>query len=295
MGPDIPAFCPRPQPYLNNNATTPVVTLMDNLGCKNVFMASDVDASYGKQVFQQILLMGYDFPGKRLAVLHGPYDWEIGNTEGMREAAQSKGWQVVLNEEVPYGTNQWAGTLSKLRGSNPDLVVIEMLDPVPVSTFLDQLRKSPLHGSLIYAGYALSTPALTDLVAQGGLDGVLGMTLSAQRPDNKGAAFIAKWHTAYGEDPPFSIAAQVYDEVMLWADAVKRAGSATDYLAVDKALGQSDYAGITGTIKFNSHFYVTADDATQPPQLLQVQGGKVKPLMVGSQKTGDFVKPAWLN
>jgi branched-chain amino acid transport system substrate-binding protein len=295
MGPDIPAFCPHAQPYLNNNATTPVVDLAEKMGCKNIFMASDVDQSYGRQLFEQMLHMGYDFPGKRIAILHGPYDWEVGSTEGIRQAAEAAGWQVTLNEEVPYGTTQWAGAFAKLRAGKPDLVIVEILDPAPLSTFLDQMRKAPLKGSILYAGYTLSTPAMTGLVAKGGLDGLLGMTLSAQQPNAKGDAFVAKWRAAYGEDPPFSIASQVYDEVMLWADAVKRAGTATDYPAVIKALGTSDFVGLTGTIKFNSRFYVTAGDATQPPQLLQAQGGKMKALMIGSRKAADFVKPVWLN
>lgn len=295
MGPDIPAFCGHGQPYLNNNATTPVVELTKKLGCKNVFMASDVDASYGRQLFEQILHVGYDFPGKRIAILHGPYDWEVGSTDAVRAAAEAAGWHVTLNEEVPYGTNQWAGILSKLRSGKPDLVIFEMLDPASLSTFLSQMHKSPLKGSLIYAGYVLGTPALSELVSNGGLDGLLGMTLSAQQPNDKGAAFAARWRAAYGEDPPLSIAAQVYDEVMLWADAVKRAGSATNYAAVTHALEQSDYQGVTGTIKFNSRDYVTAGDATQPPQLLQAQGGKMKQLMIGSRKVAAFIRPAWLN
>jgi len=295
MGPDIPAFCGHAQPYLNNNATTAVVELTKRLGCKNIFMASDVDASYGRQLFDQMLHMGYDFPGKRIAVLHGPYDWEVGSTDAIRRAAETAGWHVTLNEEVPYGTNQWAGILSKLRSGKPDLVIFEMLDPVSLSTFLGQMRKAPLKGSLIYAGYELGTPALSELVAKGGLDGLLGMTLSAQQPNDKGAAFAARWRAAYGEDPPLSIAAQVYDEVMLWADAVKRTGSATNYAAVSQALQHSDYKGVTGTIKFNSQYYVQASDATQPPQLLQAQSGKMKQLMIGSRTVAAFVKPAWLN
>ena len=109
------------------------------------------------------------------------------------------------------------------------------------------------------------------------------------------AAFAARWRAAYGEDPPLSIAAQVYDEVMLWADAVKRTGSATNYAAVSQALQHSDYKGVTGTIKFNSQYYVQASDATQPPQLLQAQSGKMKQLMIGSRTVAAFVKPAWLN
>ena len=294
MGPDIPAFCAHEQPYLNNNATSAVVEMAQRQKCDNIFMAADVDQNYGKQVFSQLASMGYEFAGKKIAVLYGPYDWEVGFTGGIRESAEADGWKVALNEEVPYGTSQWAGTLNKLRMLKPDLIVLDMLDPSSVATFLDQFRKNPLKDSVVFAGYSLSTPALSLLVAQGGLDGVLGMTLSAQRPGEVGEAFSKAWQQAYGDQAPLSIGAQVYDEVMVWADAVKRAGSATDYKAVKQALKASDYAGVTGRLSFNEQYYITGGDDTQPVQLLQAQNGQVVPLMIGSQKVSEFVKPAWL-
>lgn len=294
MGPDIPAFCKHPQPYLNNNATTYVVEMAERMGCDNIFMAADVERSYGRQVFTQLQALGHEFKGKRVAVLYGPYDWEVGFTGGIREAAEAAGWKVTLNEEVPYGTSQWAGTLNKLRMQKPDLVVLDMLDPASVATFLEQMRRQPLKGSLVFAGYSLATPALADVVAKGGLDGVLGMTLSAQRPGTEGEAFDAAWQKAYGQPAPLSIAAQVYDEVMAWAAAVGRAGSATDYAAVKRELAAAAHVGVTGTLSFNAQRFVPSSDATQPVQLLQAQGGAVKPVMVGSQMVNPFVVPAWL-
>ncbi|MBF2982572.1 hypothetical protein HKT50_31040, partial [Pseudomonas aeruginosa] len=52
--------------------------------------------------------------------------------------------------------------------------------------------------------------------------------------------------------------------------------------------------GVTGTLRFNERRYVPASDATQPVQLLQAQGGVVKPVMVGSQSVNPFVAPTWL-
>ncbi|HIE4157978.1 TPA: ABC transporter substrate-binding protein [Pseudomonas aeruginosa] len=294
MGPDIPAFCKHPQPYLNNNATTYVVEMAESMGCDNVFMAADVERSYGRQVFAQLEALGHSFQGKRIAVLYGPYDWEVGFTGGIREAAEASGWSVTLNEEVPYGTSQWAGTLNKLRAQKPDLVVLDMLDPASVATFLDQMRRQPLKGSLVFAGYSLATPALAEVVAKGGLDGVLGMTLSAQRSGAEGEAFEAAWQKTYGEPAPLSIGVQVYDEVMAWAAAVQSAGSATDYAQVKAALAGNAHVGVTGTLRFNERRYVPASDATQPVQLLQAQGGVVKPVMVGSQSVNPFVAPTWL-
>lgn len=295
MGPDIPAFCSAKVPYLNNNATTQVVELTKKLGCNNIFMAADVDATYGKQTFAQLKQIGLPIENKTIAILHGPYDWEVNNTRGLKAAAEADGWKVVMDEEVPYGMNQWGGLFLKLRSSKPQFIAIETLDPSSVITFLDQFKRTPLSGSVVYAGYVLSTNGVVDLVKQGGLDGVLGMTLAAQRPgDAKGEKFEKDWMTEYHEAVPLSTAGTVYDEAMAWAEAANIAKDAHNYDAVKKALEGISYAGVTGTIKFNPDRYVPTGDDTQPPMLLQVQKGVIRILMVGSKKTAEFQKPAWL-
>ena len=120
------------------------------------------------------------------------------------------------------------------------------------------------------------------------------MTLSAQRPDDKGRAFAEKWRQKYNEEPPLSVAAQIYDEVMLWAAAVNKAGSATDYNAIAGALRDNPYDGITGVVKFNDQQYVTSSDETVPTQLLQVQGDGVKQVMIGTKKNVAFQTPPWI-
>src|SRR5262249_25684051 len=133
-----------------------------------------------------------------------------------------------------------------------------------------------------------------EIAKTGAADGVLGMTLSAQRPDDKGRAFADKWKQKYNEEPPFSVAAQIYDEVMLWAAAVKKAGSATDYKAIAEALRNDPFDGVTGVIKFNDQQYVTSSDDTVPTQLLQVQGNEVKQVAIGTKKNVDFKSPPWI-
>lgn len=294
MGPDIPAFCNRDQPYLNNNATSAVVDLTMRLGCTNIFMAADVDQSYGRATFEQIMALGLDFSEQRVAILHGPYDWEVGFTDSVEHEATSVGWSVVLKEEVPYDTTQWSATMQKLRMGQPDLIIFESLDPVSASTFLEQFRRAPINGAAVYAGYLMSTPALESMIAAGDLNGVLGMTLSAHRPGEEGEAFADLWRAKFDEEPPFSIAAQVFDEVKLWADAATRAGDATDFARVKEELANSSFEGLTGVLTFNEQFFVPVGDATQPSQLVQVIDGSVVRLMVGSEKVGEFVPPAWM-
>ncbi|WP_417722877.1 ABC transporter substrate-binding protein [Salipiger sp.] len=294
MGPDIPAFCNYPVPYINNNATTNVIGLRANLGCDNIFMGSDVDYSYLQATFEQILSLDHDFPSQTVAILHGPYDWELNAAEGVRDAAEAAGWEVVLEEEVPYDNRQWSGIIRRINEADPALVVFELLDTAGTSTFIDQFQQDPAENALLYAGYIFSTPAFQEIIADGGAQGVLGMTVSAHLPGERGDAFVEAWQAKYDAAPPFSIGAAIYDELMLWAEAVRRVGSVDDYEAINDAIRTMDYEGVTGTYRFNDDQYVSVSDDSLPSHLLQAQGDTHVQLFIGSEKNADFVAPAWL-
>lgn len=293
FGPDIPAFCPQGVPFMHNDAFTSVVEMMNSMQCSSIFNASDVESAYGRVTFEQIMKLGRDFPTKKLALIHGPYEWESGFTNAMAEAAKAQGWEVVVQEEVPYESVQWPGILSKIRAANPSIVHIEVLDTGLTNTFIQQYLENPVKGALLNAGYAASIPAFGEVIAKSNVDGVLGMTLSAQLPGPDGDAFAKKWRDAYNEDPPWSLAAQLYDEVNMWAAAVTKTGSASDHVTVVKALKEMSYKGLTGTLKFNERFMIPTSDESQPSFLFQVQDKQLKPLMIGTKKAGEFVEPSW--
>ena len=294
MGPDIPAFCPYDIPYIHNDATSNVVELRDQMNCTNIFMGSDLDVNYGKVAFRQILDLDHEFPNKRLAVIHGPYDWEFNNADGAEAAAKKDGWDVVMSEEAPYGTTQWGSILSKLRAADPSVIYFEILDPVAVSTFIDQFVDNPAKNALLYVGYTVSVPAFSEVVKSGKADGVLGMTLSAFQPNDRGTEFVERWTARFGEEPPLSIAAQIYDEVMLWAQAVESVGSAQDFKAVGMAIKASTYEGVTGKFQFTDNHVIPSNDDTIPAHLLQAGKTGIRQIMIGSEKMADFATPPWM-
>jgi branched-chain amino acid transport system substrate-binding protein len=293
MGPDIPAFCAYSVPYINNNATSNVVPLRDQMGCGNIFMGSDVDVSYGRSTFAQIAaLLPPDHP-KRIAIIHGPYDWELGAAQGFRESAKAAGWEVALDSEVPYDNRQWQGTLADVKAAKPGLVVFELLDTAGTSTFIDQFRLDPVPGAYLYAGYIFSTPAFTEIIANGGAESVIGMTVSSQLPGAKGDAFVKAWTGRYGSAPPFSIAAAIYDEFFLWTAAVEKGGNVNDHKAIAQAIRTMKYEGVTGRYIFNDQQYVNAADDTLPSHLIQAAGNQMHTLVIGSQKQTNLIAPPW--
>jgi ABC-type branched-subunit amino acid transport system substrate-binding protein len=294
MGPDIPAFCPYDVPYLHVDGPAYVVRLWTQMKCGNIFMFIDTAENFGGITFDLMMKMGHEFPNKNLAVIEGPFDWEFEMTGSAMEAAKAAGWEVVLWEKVDYGISEWGPILTKLHDANPSLIYSEFLDPAAVNALVDQFNTNPVKDALLYVGYNGAVPAFNEVVKRGIADGVLGMTPSAHRPDEKGRIFVEKWRNAYNEDPSLGIAAEIYDQVMFWAAAVEKVGSVDDYAAINEALRTMSFDGVTGVLKFNDEQYINSTDEVAPVQILQVQDSKVVPIMIGSKIVADFVKPAWM-
>ena len=292
MGPDIPAFCPYDQPYIHADATSNVVSMRNNMGCDNIFMATDFDRNYGKLSIDALMAAGHEFMNKNIAFIRGPIDWEINTPDGAAEAAEAAGWSVVMTEDVPWGTTEWSGILSRLRAKQPSLIYIELLDPAAIVALVEQLKADPMPGVILYTGYSLSIPAVDEIIASGSLDGVLGFTLSAHRPGEAGDNFNMLWKTEYGSDAPVGIAAQVYDQVFVWAKAVESAGDARDYEAIQSAIMSKPYEGLIGTLAFNEEQFIYAEENI-PVQLLQAQNGELKRIVIGSEKVGEMQLPNW--
>lgn len=295
MGPDIPAFCPYGIPYIHNDAVSSVIDLAERMDCGAIFNASDIDYNLGKIVFEQIVGSGHDFERQSLAIVHGDFEWDIRIAEGMREAAEEAGWDVVFIEEVPYDTVEWTGIQSQIRDANPSLIHLEALEPAVATTFISQFQTQPIEDALLSVGYIGATPGLDEVIQQGGAEGVLSFTLNAHLENTTGDAFVEKWQAAYGAQPPVSLAAAIYDMVNMWAQAVEAVGDPDDYAAVADTIRELNFEGIAGRYTFNERNYIDSGDDTQPAQLLQVQNNERVRVMVGTERVGDIQAPSWSN
>lgn len=294
MGPDIPAFCPYGIPYIHNDAVAGVIDLAERMRCNAIFNASDIDLNYGKTQFDMVLNTGYAFENNRLAIVHGDFEWDINNAKSMAEAAEAAGWEVVYLQEVPYDTVEWTGIQSQIRAAEPALIHLEALEPAVATTFLSQYKENPAGSALLNVGYIGATTGLDDVIGQGNAEGLLSFTLNAHQDNAAGNAFVERWETAYGFEPSVSLAAAVYDMVYMWAAAVEQVGDASDHSAVADAIRSMKYEGLVGTFAFNERNFIDNGSDTQPAQLFQVQNGERVRIVVGDQRVGDIVTPAWV-
>jgi hypothetical protein len=93
----------------------------------NMFQVFSVEANYGIRAYEGLSFFDkeYKYPNKKIAIIHGDLEWDLLYTDAVAEFAKNDGWEVVVNETVPYGTTDWGPILLKIRDTSGYL----LLDP----------------------------------------------------------------------------------------------------------------------------------------------------------------------
>ncbi|MGR4932651.1 ABC transporter substrate-binding protein [Bradyrhizobium sp. CAR08] len=235
-------------------------------------------------------------PNKKVALISSdnPYSKTIMN--GLKKSFEEAGWTVTSADLLPFGEiGDWRTFLAKVRQDNPAVIINTDYQTGNAAKFLTQFLEQPTD-SLIFIQYAPSVPEflkLTGKQATGVVYNLLGGSLVT--PKNPRAAEIVKKYTdKYGNEPG-SYGPVLYEEVMVYADALKKVGDPTKRLAIGKAIGETHKQIATGTLLFdrNTHLAVQGDNAL-PIQFFQIWDGKRVLFYPQEYAAGEFRMPPWM-
>jgi branched-chain amino acid transport system substrate-binding protein len=160
---------------------------------------------------------------------------------------------VVLKADYagPAGAVDLSAQIAALQALNPfpDVLYIAA-QPDDVATIVSQFRQAGIARPII-GGDSYDTVSLLQL---GDLaDDVYYSThalLVADSPDANVRHFVADYQAAYGHVPENAFAGLGYDTVMLLADIIRRAGSATRQAILATLPMTTDFGGVTGSITY---------------------------------------------
>ena len=295
-GPDVEAFGNYDVPYMHFNAATSSVDLYnaDPDTRFNVFMVGDVGDPYGAIDFEVAQQLPYQYPNKKLAVIKADYEWDIEYANGFRDRAVENGWEIVMDEVVPYGTSEWGSLLVKLRAPNPSLIVASFYSAPDLVTLFSQWSEDPTDSILCF-GYGVSIPEFADMIGEEG-NGICGTAAAGVLPTAEGKAWTERYEARFNEEAPKNASAgTTYDEVMAWASAVRRVGNVTDYRAICKALEDYPHQGVTGVYNFDDDHKVP-ESPSYPQHFFQMQNGDIVTLYVHLTSVSGtaFELPPWL-
>lgn len=231
---------------------------------------------------------------KKVALIStdNPYSKTIMN--GLKKSFEEDGWTVTSADLLPTGEiNDWRAFLVKVRQDNPAVIINTDSKPQNAAKFLTQFLEQPTN-SLVFIQYAPHIPEflkLTGEKATGVIYNLIGGTL----PKLPRAGEIdKKFQAKFGYEPGSSGPA-VYEEVILYADALKKVGDPKNRLAIGKAIGEANKLTAEGMLSFDpkTHLAVQSDDGF-PIQFYQIWDGKRAVFSPQQHATGEFRVPPWM-
>jgi len=205
--------------------------------------------------------------GTRWFLLGNDYQWPRQSFEAARSYIEAAGGEVVGEEYVPLGTQDFASVAQQIAGADADLIFPALVggDAVAFETQAIDFgigQEAIPRLANIYEENVLGAmgPAVT-----AGMRVTLGYFKEVDNPAN--AEFVARYADRFGADAPphATFSAHIYDAAMLYAAAANEAGS-TETQAVLAAMEGLSLSTPTGDITITDSRHLT-----QPIYVAEVQ------------------------
>ena len=233
---------------------------------------------------------------KSLALISSDNPYSKTIAEGLVESFEAAGWEIMVNDLVPFGeVGDWRGFLAKVRQDPPAVVINTDYLPGNAAAFMSQFMEQPTD-SLVFIQYAPSVPEFLDLTAgnsSGVLYNMLGGTLPGSASE-RAAQVVGDYETAFSATPGV-YGPMLYEEVMLYAEALRAVGDPADRVAIGEWIGASSTDTAAGKLEFDpaTHLAVQGPDNI-PLQFYQIQDGERALFSPAAYADGAFVAPPWM-
>ena len=223
-----------------------------------------------------------------------PYSKTI--SEGMKVSFTEGGWDVVVDELVPFGeVSDWKVILAKVNETNPDLVINTDYIPGNSALFHKQFLENPTD-SLVFLQYAPSVPEFVDLTGDqstGVLYNLIGGPLDSPKWP-RGQELMQQYRDKFGlESGAYGVG--LYEMTNMYFMALEQAGDPTDRSAIGKAIGGIKQETVAGNIEFDPETHVALQSNDHiPVSFWQLWEGER--VLVGPAKfaNGEFRLPPWM-
>jgi ABC-type branched-subunit amino acid transport system substrate-binding protein len=208
---------------------------------------------------------------RRAYHLTADYTWGWTQQESIQAATEGVGWQTVNNVLTPLAETDFSAYIAPVLNSGADVLVLNHYGGNMVNSLTNAvqfgLRDKQVNGKQ----FEIVVPLYSELMAKGAganIKGVLGsMNWNWQLSDEGTKAFVQSFGKKYGF-PPSNSAQTCYAQVLLYADAVQRAGS-FEPCAVVEALEGYEFDGLG-----NGPTLYRADDHQCFKDVLVVKGAE---------------------
>ena len=206
--------------------------------------------------------------GTRWFLLGNDYVWPRKSFEAAKQIIEEAGGQIVGEQYVPLGTQEFGDVLADLAAADADLILPALVGGDAIAFEL----QAPDFG------VGQSEVARLANIYEEGVLGAMGPELTAGMVVSLGYVkevdtaanheFVDRYVSEFGADfPPNTFAAHVYELALLWADAANEAGT-TDAAAVGAAMKGRSIDSVRGTVTLTGSRHLA-----QPIFLVEIGSG----------------------
>ena len=176
-------------------------------------------------------------------------DYSDGVAEAFIKEAERLGLKIVAKEGYAEGDKDFRAQLTKVAATNPDVLLVpDYYEQVALIT--TQAREVGVKSTVIGPDGWDGVAKALDSSAYGAVENSYFTNhYSVEDTNEKVQNFLKAYREKY-KDEPSAFSALSYDAAYLMKDAIEKAGS-TDKDAIVKAMKESDFAGVTGHLRFD--------------------------------------------
>ena len=247
-------------PQISPSSTNPKYTLQ---GFKTTFRVVAHDDQQGPTLGRYAAVA---VKAKSVAVIDDSTAYGQGIADAFEATVKAAGVKVLAREHTTDKDTDFKAILTKIKGTKPDLIMFGGIDP-QAGPMVKQMAQLGIKAKFM-GGDGIQTPNFIKLggdAAEGVMASIPGLP-KEQMPGGK--AFLGKYKAKFNAEVEL-YAPMGYDAVMVFIDAMKRAGS-TEPAKFLPEIGKTRYQGVIGPIAFDAK----GDLLNGPITIYVVKGGK---------------------
>ncbi|WP_170429380.1 substrate-binding protein [Ruegeria arenilitoris] len=165
---------------------------------------------------------------RRAYHLTADYNWGWTQEESIVASTEAMGWETVNTVKTPLASTDFSSYIAPVLNSGADVLVLNHYGGNMVNSLTNAIQFGLLDKVANGKDFKIVVPLYSELMAAGAgenIKGVLGsMNWNWQLQDEGTKAFVKSFGEKYGK-PPSNSAQTCYAQVLLYADAVERAGT----------------------------------------------------------------------
>lgn len=219
--------------------------------------------------------------GKKIYILAADYNYGQITALWMKKYAEEAGGEVLQTDFIPLDVSDFGATIAKIQGAGPDIVVSALVGGAHMS-FYRQWAAAGMKAKIPMASTTLGVGNEYKVLTAEEGDGILvAYNYSPELKTPANDAFLNAWSDKFGDTSLIhEIAVSHYQGILLWAQAVRNAGSTESAKLIDAIENDLSIEGPAGKVSVDPKTHHAVLDV----HLMEIEGQKMNVLESFSQR-----------